>query len=711
MIKIKKEIVKKLHKDFDICLNEQQQAAAFHVDGPAIVLAVPGAGKTTTMVVRIHNLINISGVKPENILTMTFSKASAKDMQERYIRLFGLAEARGLVFSTIHSFALSVIRNYERKSNKKFVIIEGNTNNQSRANKISILKELYKLVNNRYITEDEMEQLNNELGLIKNRRLEKIDSSKHKFETPNFTEIFTRYEEYKRANNYIDFDDMLTFAYDILRQNDDMRSYYQKQYNYVLVDEGQDTSLIQHELISLLVMPYNNIFLVADDDQSIYGFRGADPKHLKEFSKNYPHTRKYFIEKNYRSTKEIVSVANAFIKINSDRELKNMVTDNGSGETVSLITVINEEEQLTILRDSIRAKKGKNTTAILYRNNASAMLLVDNLSRGDIAFSLRESRINFLKHWLVTDILAFIHFSIDNSDINAFEKIYYRMEAYLPKTALDKLKRDYKSGNMLAELKTNFNLTVEQKLKAEELQRKFDVLRTLEPQSAINFVCYELNYGSYLKKYCKENNVSENNTDEIVFILKQLAAHTQSNVQFLSRVAELEQIVANASYKGDKSVVLSTIHGVKGLEFDHVIIIDLIEGKLPSGESIKKYEEEKDLSLLSEEARLFYVGITRAKKSLTLIASEYKNGKKVNPSRYYKRVYEIINPGQKLNQEAPDRKEPEDRIRKGDRVRHLIYGEGRVTAVKNDKISVEFAKGMENLFPMSTLGKYLFLTT
>lgn len=706
MISIKREVLNKLHKNFNIKLNEQQQSAAFHVEGPAIVLAVPGAGKTTTMVVRIHNLINVSGINPENILTMTFSKASAKDMQERYIKLFGINEARGLVFSTIHSFALSVIRNYERKNTTRYQIIEGNMDSGVKANKASILKGLYKEINARYITEDEMEQLNNELGLVKNRRIDKRDFEKYKFETLNFSDIFSQYETFKRANNYIDFDDMLTFAYDILSSDKTLLSYYQKQYRYVLVDEGQDTSLIQHELIKTLVKPLNNIFLVADDDQSIYGFRGAEPKELKEFSRNYPGTIKYFIEKNYRSTKNIVSTANDFIKVNYDRELKNMNTDNETLEPIELRNFINEEEQLDYVYELLKEKHVTGSTAILYRNNISAMLLIDELNRRGIEFSVRDNKLHFLKHWFILDILCFINFSIDNSDINAFEKIYYRMEAYLPKAALDKLKLRYKSGeNILEMLQKHCGLTREQMLKVQELQVRFDTLRTLRPAPAVEFINSVLNYGAYVKKYCRENNVSENNTDELLFILKRISSYTQTNIQFLSRMEELERIVGNAMYRGNKPIILSTIHGVKGLEFDNVIIIDLIEGKLPSRESIKRYEDDKDVSLLSEEARLFYVGMTRAKKRLLLATTSYKNGKKVSPSRYFKRVYEIVHPDEKFNEEVIE----DDIVKKGNRVKHIIYGEGIVTDVKADKIHVDFVSGEDNIFPASTLGKYLFI--
>lgn len=704
---IRKELLDKLHKNFNIKLNEQQQSAAFHVDGPAIVLAVPGAGKTTTMVVRIHNLINTNGITPENILTMTFSKASARDMQNRYIKLFGLREGKGLLFSTIHSFALSVIRNYERNNSLKYQIIEGNMDSTAKLNKVTILKGLFKDINKRYITEDEMEQLTNEMGLVKNRGIDKGDFKKYNFDTLNFSDIFSRYETYKRANNYIDFDDMLTFARDILSENRKILSYYQQQYKYVLVDEGQDTSPIQHELIKILVSPSNNIFLVADDDQSIYGFRGADPKELKEFSQNYPGAKKYFIENNYRSSKNIVNVANDFIKTNYDRELKNMVTDNEIHEPVELKNFINEEEQLAYLYEFLKKKhiRGSVSTAILYRNNISAMLLIDELERRSVEFSIRDNKQHFLKHWFVLDFICYINFSIDNSDLFSFEKIYYRMEAYLPKVALDKLKVKYKPGeNILAILQDYCGLGREQILKVKELQVKFETLCTLAPTSAIEYINSVFGYGLYVKKYCKDNNVSENNTDEMLFILKRIASYTQSNVQFLCRMEELEKIVENAMYKNNKPITLSTIHGVKGLEFDNVVIIDLIEGKIPSRESIKRYEDDKDIALLSEEARLFYVGVTRARKGLLLSTISYKNGKKVNPSRYFKRVYEILHPGEKFNEETT-----ENSINLGDKVNHIVYGEGEVIAVEEDKINVKFLSGKDSLFPIGTIGKYLFV--
>lgn len=703
-----------------INLNKQQCEAVLHVNGPAIVLAVPGAGKTTTMVVRIHNLVQNNGVAPENILTMTFSKASARDMRRRYITLFGDSNSEKLVFSTIHSFALSVIRNFERKNHVRYQIIEGDSNREKCIGKAALLKAIFKKVNNRYITEDEMDVLTNELGLVKNKLLTKKELLKLNCSTPKFGDIYQQYETFKNENNYIDFDDMLTFALDILHRDTELLVQYQKQYRYVLVDEGQDTSFVQHELIKTLVKPDDNLFLVADDDQSIYGFRGAEPGELMSFSSKYPKAVKYFIESNYRSTENIVCLSNEFIKVNCNREEKNMITNNKKSSPVCLVEMANELEQVNYICNYITKELGTSDGAILFRNNLSAVLLVDELYKQGVHFSMRDRKLNFFKNWIVMDIKCFLHFSLDPCDLTSFEKIYYRMEAYLPKAALDLLKEKHTPGVQVIDfLGKSYRFNNEQLLRLQNLTLGFKRINLLSPMDSVEWILSEMNYQTYLKKYCRENNVSEFGVDEILFILKQIARKHSTIVQFLNHLYELEAVIADSTYKDGSDVILSTIHGVKGLEFEHVIMMDLVEGKLPSGESLKRYEEQKDLSLLEEEARLFYVGMTRAKTNLVLMTTTTRSGKKASPSRYYKRVYELVNPGKKLNVEGSiaklknrlsDAYKNTGDIHKGDRIKHSYYGLGVVTSIDRGKLFIKFENGKENVFPQSAAGKYIINT-
>jgi DNA helicase II / ATP-dependent DNA helicase PcrA len=716
-------ILQQLKTSFNIELNGQQRQAIVHKDGPAIVLAVPGAGKTTTMVVRIYVLIKCFKINPRNILTMTFSKSSAKDMKERYSKLFGEAEAEGVVFTTIHSFALSVIKNYENKHNKKFYIIEGNEEVDGRKNKISILKNIYKEVNNSFIAEDELDQLCNDIGLVNNRMIHKDEFKKYNLNIDNFSEIYKRYSLYKLKNDYIDFDDMLTKAFNILKENKDILNFYRSQYKYVLIDEGQDTSLIQHELVKLLIKPKNNIFLVADDDQSIYGFRGADSAPLKEFGNNYPGTKKYFIETNYRSTQDIIKAANEFIKMNDDREIKNMITGSKKRKPICIRTLKNEEEQIDHIIDYINKTKDKKNIAILYRYNISAITLIDELYRRKVPFYMKDSKVYLLRHWIMLDILSFMRFSLDDSDLEAFEKVYYRMNVFLPKAMLVYLKNKHRTGQPVLKMLLQYeNLQPEQLEKIIDLESKFKLLRKLKPLAAIDFLSSEFNYNNYLKKYCKENNFSENSTDEILYIIKYISKTILTLGGFIGRISELQNVITKSMLnKNSNAVTLSTIHGVKGLEFDNVILIDLVEGKMPSADSVKKLQEDKTRELFSEEVRIFYVGITRAREELTLITLDYKNGRKTEKSRFLTRLEYIINPRQFENGKSKtimEYKEPhyEEKDSKDNniilpdtRVRHPHYGEGTVIESDMHKIRINFNKHGSKEFPSSSINKYIFI--
>lgn len=722
MFVINEAILKQLKLNFNIELNEQQRKAIIHRDGPAIVLAVPGAGKTTTMVVRIYMLIKVFGINPRSILTMTFSRASAKDMKDRYNKLFGNIEGEGVIFSTIHSFALSVIKSYERKAHEKFQIIEGTNGNETGVNKISILKRIFRDINNRYINEDELDKLCNDIGLVNNKMLKTSQFDKYEFDIDNFEEIYKKYNAFKLSNNYMDFDDMLTKALTILIENKDILSIYSNQYKYVLIDEGQDTSLIQHELVKLLVRPLNNLFLVADDDQSIYGFRGAEPKELKEFNKNYPGTKKYFIETNYRSTVNIVFAANEFIKMNDDREVKNMVAHTQRMKPIEIKTLYNDDEQISYLIDYITKKDKsdsidiKKSTAILYRNNISALTLIDELDRKKIPFNMKDSKMFILKHWILLDILSFMAFSLNSNDLDAFEKIYYRMDAYLPKPILEYLKTKHKLSKPVLDTILEYpELIGDQLIKIYDLDNKFQRLRVLSPLEAIHFICNEFNYSSFIKKYCKEKNIPESNTDEIMFTIKTLSKATTTLVQFISRISELESIInQSTSNKNKNAIILSTIHSSKGLEFDRVIIMDLVDGKMPSGESVKKSEDELDDTLLSEEARVFYVGITRAKEELTLITLDFKNGKRVSMSRFLSRIDEIINPekivAESINKIKKFKKKENTFVvfPIGTKVTHGHYGLGSVMASNKSEIKINFDKHGVKSFPSSACNKYIF---
>jgi len=323
------DFIKHLSKKHNIHLNEQQQKAVINIEGLILLLAVPGGGKTTVIVSRCANMVINHKINPENILTLTFSKASALDMKHRFQKVFGSEVGSELHFSTIHSFCYNVLRTYTQKMRMTFpTIIE---DEKAPVTKSQLLRQIYQKQNESFISDDKLEELSNAICYIKNMMIPDNEIVDYKTNINNFYGIFKSYEAYKRQNNYIDFDDMLTKTLDLFRQNEELVNAYRSKYEYINVDESQDTSYLQHQIIKCLASPRNNIFMLGDEGQSIYTFRAAFPKALLDFEKTYPGAQVFLMENNYRSTKSIVTAANKFIKQNNERYDKNMFSERDEG--------------------------------------------------------------------------------------------------------------------------------------------------------------------------------------------------------------------------------------------------------------------------------------------------------------------------------------------------------------------------------------------
>lgn len=628
-----------LKNKYHIQLNQQQQEAVCHKDGPAIVLAVPGAGKTTVLICRTANLILHHKIRPQNILSLTFSNASARDMKDRFYHVFGDRIHQNVYFSTIHGFALRVIKRYAAMHQIQYAIIEGKN---APIHKAVLLKQIYHQVNKAFLNDDKLDELSNLLGYVKNAMISPKNFSKHHFEIDGFQQIYTLYENYKRKNHYIDFDDMLELALKILENNPYLLTQYRRHYPYVQVDEAQDTSKLQHAIIRLLVHPQNNIFMVADDDQSIYGFRGAFPEALLQFNRTYQHAKTFFMEQNYRSSQDIVTVSNQFIKSNVERYEKHLFTENQRNEPIAIIQVANEREQTHYIINDLKHTKALCNAAILFRNNISAIPFIDQLERNNIAFYIRSFHMVFFNHWIVQDIIAFFDLALNPYDLDAFERIYYKMNGYISKTILHTIKHQHLYQPVFDRLLNCQDLKTYQKDNFIRLRSDFVSLSKKKPLEAILFIEKDLTYKKYLQSHCQRMGCSYESMHMILSYLKMIASETATLMEFLQRFSELQKVIETAKYNKNKNaVVLSTIHSVKGLEFDQVYMIDLIDGQFPTKHSIDLLDDG-DVSSLEEERRLFYVGMTRAKKILTLLVMDFKEDTIVKPSRFVKEVKECM---------------------------------------------------------------------
>ena len=610
-------------------LSKEQKRAVSHVDGPALVLAVPGAGKTTVLIHRTANLILNNNISPENILSITFSKAAARDMKNRFDKLYGDISPIPVRFSTIHSFAYGLIREYAFKNRIRYILIEDPA---KELNKSNILKRIYYSINNDYIMEEKLEGLINSISYIKNMLISPEEFlSQFNININNFVDIFNTYERYKRNNNLIDFDDMLTLSLEILHRDRFLLNKYRKRYWYIQVDEGQDTSKVQVEIIKTLAKPKNNLFIVADDDQSIYGFRGAYPQELFNFTKTY-NEGKIFYGGKLPFSKNIVSICNSFIKQNTLRFNKNIFTKNEFFEPVNIVKVNTLEEEYDYLLNELTLIGDYNNTAILYRNNISSIGIIEYLERNNIPFYMRDVKIRFFNHWIVQDLLNFFLLAEDNSNIKAFEEIYYKMNGFISKKQLNYIKTLNYNSSVFDRLLSIPGIPEFYRKNILQLKLDFRKLSKLNPYEGILHIEKNLGYEDYLRESCMKFGHTLDTLKTILYYIKLIAYKREDLKEFIGRLKYLEYLSMESKNRKN-GVTLSTIHSAKGLEFDRVYMIDLIEGDFPPTSAIDRFKKG-DIDALEEERRLFYVGMTRAKKYLSLITFNNRNDKRVEASRF-----------------------------------------------------------------------------
>ncbi|QEK13566.1 ATP-dependent helicase [Crassaminicella thermophila] len=628
-----------LKNQHNIDLNHQQKRVVLHKDGPSLVLAVPGSGKTTTLICRTANLILNHKINPSNILSVTFSRASAQDMKRRFYEVFGKYINQNVYFSTIHRLSLRIVQRYAKINNIKYSIIEGD--NPS-IHKNTLLKRIYQEINHDFLNEEKLEELLSAISFVKNSMIKKDDFSNYDFSIDRFNEIYTKYENYKKKNHLIDFDDMLSLALKILQNNQNLLNQYKKQYPYIQVDEAQDTSKVQHAIIQLLAYPKNNLFMVADDDQSIYGFRGAYPEALLHFSRIYKGANTFFLEQNYRSSKEIVSISNTFIQRNTQRYAKNMYTENEYDAPIHMVKVQNIADQTNYLIEELATSNFYKNTAILYRNNISAITLIDALERNNLPFTIQGFNMSFFNHWIVKDLLAFLDIALNPYDIESFERIYYKMNGYISKAAISYIKEQPRSISVFEYLIHFPDLKDFQRKNLKRLQKDFYSLAHMKPKDALSFIEENLAYKKFLKSNCQRLKYSYENVMFVFIQLKMIAARTNSIIEFMERIDSLKKIIQRIKKeKRNTSILLSTIHSSKGLEFDRVYLIDLVSGQFPPQSNIDDCDEEIS-DYLEEERRLFYVGMTRAKKALHLVFPTFQDGKYIKPSPFVEEIKDTI---------------------------------------------------------------------
>ena len=684
----------RLSRETGVVMNEMQKEAITHPQGPLLLLATPGAGKTTVLNARILYLILRQGVNPESILALTFSKAAAKEMDVRFQQLYGQLVKQRVRFATIHSFCYSIVRDYYREKRITFTLIE---NEQVVFSKNAVLKRLYEEINQAILTEDRLEELANSICFIKNSMMSILDVKNMDTKLKDLSLIYEAYEDYKKnahpSYKLIDFDDMLTLSDQILEENPTILLRYQKQFPFVLTDESQDASIIQNKIIENIIKLSNNLFVVGDDDQSIFGFRSANPKYLLNFETVHPGARILIMEQNYRSTPEIVKVANVFIGGNQQRYKKAMFTENPSDKAIRVQSFEYGYQQFDYIIKELKKKKQIGQTAILYRNNISAINLIDHLEGASLPFYVRDSGYKFFNHWVIKDILNFMRFSYSDKNVGIFETIYSKFNSYISKQQIDYLKSQDPTISVFDHLANLPNLPAFRKKNFQELKRQFKKLNGMNPLDALRYIRNELHYEKKLEEISERLGLSIESFRGILATLENVAQGMKSHKDFADRLRHLEELMCESAVnKDNNAVTLSTLHSAKGLEFESVYMLDLVDGILPNLESIKSAEKKKPDSL-EEERRLFYVGMTRAKKELELLTVENLNDQDVIESQFVGEVREILCPGCS-HVEKRTVNLTTFKLEKGADIRHKAFGIGRITIanVEDDLLEVNFRK-------------------
>ena len=639
------ELTSYLYDHFKMTLTPSQKDAVEALHGPICVISCPGSGKTTVTVIRLANLMVKGGVSPQQILALTFSKASAKDMNDRFKSLFP-SLANHVKFATIHSFAFHIIRHFEQISGTRYEFID--TPNQMTHSKRQLLASIYLEKSERYLSDDEYETITGQISLLKNLMIEPHQTKEIKKYVENevelFIQVYKAYEQKKEANFFLDYDDLLTTAYQILIHQAELRTFYQQRYTHIQIDEAQDTSKIQYELIKLVATPRNNLFLVGDDDQSIYAFRGAYPKQLLDFKQTFKDAKIIYLTENFRSSQNIVKMSSTFISHNHDRYPKEIKTPNPPSSVPVLHHFQTEKEQFTYLMEQLKAIDDLNEVAILYRQNVSAISLIEMLERHQLPFKLQEGKLTFFTHPIVKDVVAFFHLTLNPRDAEAFKriaKILYLSASVVQQTLAQSESPylDYLTRQVA--FKTAF-----QRDKIRQFKLNLPKLKDLPPKRGIHFILDTLDYESYLTKRGFIKDEKERVYTQglaVIETLKSIASETGDIHEFLNRLSHLYQLSHQSSQQMMPAINLLTFHASKGLEFNTVFLVDCMDGITPSSSALNQHllhEEEE----FEEERRLFYVAMTRARHQLQILSVANKHNMLFNRSVFVKDVHQILYP-------------------------------------------------------------------
>ena len=727
---------KEFETTFSVKLNQQQKEAVQSTKGPVLLLAVPGSGKTTLLVTRLGYMIYCKNIPPERILTVTYTVAATKDMSERFAVRFGEDMAKRLEFRTINGICAMIIQYYGRRIGKTpFELVKDEKATTG------MLIRICQDHGMGYPTESDLKNVRTLITYIKNMMLNEEELQKLEEESDiRIAGIYREYCRRMREQKLMDYDDQMLYAYNMLRKDPGVLAYFQNRYPYICVDEAQDTSKIQHAIIALLAAGTGNLFMVGDEDQSIYGFRAAYPEALLSFEKKHPGAKVLLMEENFRSNAKIVEAADKFIQKNILRHEKHMRAAREAGADIREISLKSRKAQYVYLMKAAqecttgmagmsgseehrgRADASVTETAVLYRDNECAIPLIDLLERKNIPYRMRNADLSFFTHRTVLDVQNIIRFAMDPKDTELFMLIYYRLKLFFNKKDALRYAQISQEKDMEvldAALKYG-NLEKYQEDNIRNLKRQMVRILNMPGDEAVNQILTYMGYQDYLKKMGMNVNKLET--------VKLIGSRVESPEKLLERLEELRTIIQEKVSDKDCPFILSTMHASKGLEYDTVYLLDVMDGILPEKVLANpRTASKEELETYEEERRLFYVGVTRAKNQLNVFTTnkpskfcsellgkrnlmenqqkEYAGIKKwgdYSPAGTYgikgNGMYHGYGTGHGFQkQPGKSYQELADALGEGMIVKHKKFGEGVVVDMEGEHIRIQFGDNVKNM--------------
>ena len=599
--------------------NEAQAQAIQHTDGPCLVLAGPGSGKTLTIVNRVKYLIEKQKVRPEEILVVTFTRFAAAEMKSRLCLVMGKRDLPVTV-GTFHGIYYGILKwayrmNQENilSETEKYQILRGVINKE----RMEIFDE-----------EDFIQDIAAEIGKVKNNRIPLEEFVSEKCSADAFRNIYRNYEQHRKELKKIDFDDMLVLCYELFRSRPDVLAQWQKKFRYVLIDEFQDINRIQYDVIRMLAQPENNLFVVGDDDQAIYGFRGADSELMLGFGKDFPDAKQILLGMNYRSTANIVQNSLKLIENNVERYSKKLEANREGGSCLHIQEVKDPVEEAEYVLEEIQKCKEngikEEEIAILFRVHTDARAVVEAMVERKIPFQMKEHLPNIYEHFIAKDIMAYFRLATGARNRQDFLQVMNRPKRYLgrdsvagTKVSFEDMRKFYCDKDWMIDRIDQFEWDVK-------------MLMKMAPYAAIQYIRKRIGYDDFLKEYAFTHQINRSDLNEVLAEIEEAAKAFSSVEEWFAHVEEYTETLKVKEKERNRprpGVRLMTIHASKGLEFKQVFLIAANEGRIP-------YQKAKTDKEIEEERRLFYVAMTRAKDFLKICYVKIKNGKEVTPSRF-----------------------------------------------------------------------------